>query len=161
MIKIILVIAIVIVLLIGAVFAGGYFYLYQKIGKIKQVDIDQNEIEITEGVEESLEEYRNIALLGIDSREDNYNRGNRSDCIIIARINNKTKQVKLVSVYRDTYLELTGRDLDKVTHAYSFGGPALTLSTLNTNLDLNIKDFVTVNFEALKEIVEEIRRYQN
>ncbi len=51
----------------------------------------------------------------------------------------KTKEVTLTSVYRDTYLEITGRNLDKVTHAYAYGGAALAISTLNTNLDLNIK----------------------
>lgn len=51
---------------------------------------------------------------------------------------------------------MTGRSLDKVTHAYSYGGPTLTLSTLNTNLDLDITEFVTVNFEAVKEIVNDL-----
>lgn len=78
--------------------------------------------------------------------------GNRSDCIIIASINEKTKDIKLISVYRDTYLLLDekGKErLDKVTHAYSYGGAQNTLKALNTNLDLNITEYVTVNFDAV------------
>ena len=68
----------------------------------------------------------------------------------------QTKQIKLVSVYRDTYLEIAGHGLDKVNHAYAFGGPVLSMSTLNTNLDLDITQFLTVNFTATKDIVDEI-----
>ena len=155
-VKGILMALIIIILLIGAVVGYGYWFVQNKVSKIQQVEVDKNEIEITTGVEEELADYRNIAILGIDSRQDSYSLGNRSDCIVIASINNKTKEVRLVSVYRDTYLELTGRSLDKVTHAYSYGGPTLALSTLNTNLDLDITEFVTVNFEAVKEIVNDL-----
>lgn len=155
-VKVILIVLLVLIIIIGAAAGCGYWYVQNKVSKINQVDVNEDEIEITEGVKEELADYRNIAILGIDSREDTYSLGNRSDCIIIASINNKTKEVKLVSVYRDTYLELTGRNLDKVTHAYSYGGPTLTLSTLNTNLDLDITEFVTANFDAVKEIVNDI-----
>ena len=155
-VKGILIALIIIILLIGAAVGYGYWFVQNKVSKIQQVEVDKNEIEITTGVEEELADYRNIAILGIDSRQDSYSLGNRSDCIVIASINNKTKEVRLVSVYRDTYLELTGRSLDKVTHAYSYGGPTLALSTLNTNLDLDITEFVTVNFEAVKEIVNDL-----
>lgn len=150
-------IILLIVLIIVSLTAGiCYWYVNEKLSKIQTVDVDKNEIEITEGVEEELTEYRNIALLGIDSRQDSYSKGNRSDCIIIASINNKTKEIRLLSVYRDSYLEITNRDLDKITHAYFYGGPTLTLSTLNTNLDLDITEFVTVNFDAVKEIVNDL-----
>lgn len=150
-------IILLIVLIIVSLTAGiCYWYVNEKLSKIQTVDVNKNEIEITEGVEEELTEYRNIALLGIDSRQDSYSKGNRSDCIIIASINNKTKEIRLLSVYRDSYLEITNRDLDKITHAYSYGGPTLTLSTLNTNLDLDITEFVTVNFDAVKEIVNDL-----
>ncbi len=70
--------------------------------------------------------------------------------------NNITKDVKLTSVYRDTYLDLDGRGLDKVTHAYFYGDAKLAINTLNKNLDLNIKEFVTVNFETVKTVVDAI-----
>lgn len=147
----ILVILFLIVLLLGI----SYYIVFNKISKINYVDIPREEIELTAGVEENLEEYRNIALFGIDTRDNTYD-GSRTDCIIIASINEKTKEIKLVSVYRDTYLQIPNRGLDKVNHAYSYGGAALSMSTLNINLDLDITEFVTVNFESTKEIVDAI-----
>jgi len=101
--------------------------------------------------------YRNIALLGIDSRADDYGLGNRSDCIIIASMDQKTKNIKLMSVYRDTYMQVEEHGkavLDKVTHAYAYGGAQNSLKALNTNLDLNISEYVTVNFDAVIAAVD-------
>lgn len=152
--KVILIIVIVLVVIIAGIAAAGFTYVYNMLGKMKQEEINLNAISIDDSVADELSDYRNIALFGIDSREDDYGRGNRSDCIIIASINKKTNEVKLVSVYRDTYLLLTGRNLDKVTHAYSYGGPELAVSTLNANLDLNIQEYVTVNFDAVVDAVD-------
>lgn len=146
----------VLVILLVAIIGGTFWFIHSKLSKIQQVDIDEGDLGVSAEVEESLSNYRNIAILGIDSREDTYERGNRSDCIIIASINNTTKEVKLVSVYRDTYVQIEGYGLDKITHSYSYGSAPLALNTLNTNFDLNIKDFVAVNFEAVKEIVDDI-----
>ena len=155
--KILIILIVVLIVLISTVFAG-YLYVNNKVNKINYVDIDESSIEINDNVEQELEKtgYRTIALLGIDSRADDYGKGNRSDCIILAVLNQKTKEVNLVSVYRDTYLKITGRNLDKVTHAYSYGGAELALSTLNTNLDLDITEFVTVNFEAVVDCVNSL-----
>ena len=109
---------------------------------------------ISEEVNSNLSEYRNIAIFGVDSRSNNLERGNRSDCIIIASLNNNTKEVKLISVYRDTFVQIEGHGLDKITHAYSFGSAPLAINTLNTNFDLNIKEFVTVNFDSVAEAVD-------
>ena len=147
----ILVLIIIILLFFGIILA----FFMSKLNKLNYVDVPKEDIEITEGVEENLKGYRNIALFGLDTREDSYE-GSRSDCIIIASISQETKNVKLVSVYRDTYLEIPGYGLDKVNHAYAYGGPALSMSTLNTNLDIDISEFVTVNFTATKDIIDEI-----
>ena len=150
-IKILIAVLVVIMLLIGAV----VYYVFNKLNKVNYMDISKEDIEITEGVKENLKGYRNIALFGIDTRANTYE-GSRSDCIIIASINQETKQIKLVSVYRDTYLEIPGTGLDKVNHAYAYGGPALSMSTLNTNMDLDITEFATVNFTATKDIIDYI-----
>lgn len=149
---IVLVLVVILVAIVGFVF----WYVHDKLNKVQKVDIDVSQIGVTEQTDEELEEYRNIALLGIDSRADEYSQGNRSDCIIILSINNKTNEAKLFSVYRDTYLDIEGHGLDKVTHAYSFGEAPLALKTLNTNLDLNIKEFVAVNFNALATTIDKI-----
>ena len=120
------------------------------------VDVNKEDLGITETVAENLTGYRNIAIFGVDSGADNYGVGNRSDCIIIASINNNTGEIKLISVYRDTYVNIKGHGLDKITHAYSYGEAPLAIKTLNTNLDLNIKEFATVNFDVVKETVDYI-----
>lgn len=152
--KIIGIIFLAIVIIIITAILTGYFYLNGKLSKMQQVNIDENNLSVDTAVEEQLTGYRNIALFGVDSRDNDLGEGNRSDCIIIASINNDTKEINLVSVYRDTYVDIEGYGLDKITHAYSYGGPELALKTLNKNLDLNIKEFVTVNFDAVADAVD-------
>ena len=145
----ILLIIIIIVVILAGVAVG---FVANKLGKINVEEINEEEVGITVKTKEELSGYRNIALLGIDSRADDYGLGNRSDCIIIASLDQKTKNIRLISVYRDTYLQLEEKGktvLDKVTHAYSYGGAQNTLKALNTNLDLNITEYVTVNFDAV------------
>lgn len=155
--KIIGIILLILVVIALGVVAGGYLYLRNGLlGQMQQVEINKENIEINEGVEQALEGYRVIALFGVDSRSNELEVGTRSDCIMLAIINQKNKNVKLVSVYRDTYLQIAKKGLDKVTHAYAYGGPELSMSTLNTNLDLNITEFATVNFDSLVDIVDAI-----
>ncbi len=155
-VKIFGILVLILIIILVAILGGMYWFIQDKLSKLQRIDLKEEELNITSEVEAALGGYRNIAIFGIDSREDSYEKGNRSDCIIIASLNNKTKEVKLVSVYRDTYVQIEGHGLDKITHAYSYGSAPLAISTLNTNLDLNIKEFVTVNFDAVKEIIDSI-----
>lgn len=150
LLKIILMILLIIIIIIAGIVAGGYSYIVSKLNKMQQVQINVEEL----NVNEEIKGYRNIALFGVDSRNSNLGKGNRSDCIIIASINEKTKDVRLLSVYRDTYVQIEGHGLDKITHAYSYGEAPLAIKTLNTNLDLNITEFVTVNFDLVAEAVD-------
>ena len=150
--KIVLVLLIILAILIVTAVGGAYY----KLSKIQRITLNEGNLGVSEQAKQNLSTYRNIAILGIDSREDSYSKGNRSDCIIIASINNDTKEVKLISVYRDTYVQIEEHGLDKITHAYSFGSAELALNTLNTNFDLNITEFVTINFDAVKEIIDSI-----
>ena len=153
--KVIGIIILILIILIGAVATGAYIYINQKFAKTQTIDINKEELNISEGVEEHLANYRNIAIFGIDNW-GNYDTGDRSDCIILASLNETTGEIKLISVYRDTFAEIEGKGLDKINHAYAFGSAQLALKTLNTNLDLNIKEFVTVNFDAVVEAVDEL-----
>ena len=145
----------ILILVILAIIAlgSGYFFIRGKLSKMQQVDIDENNLNVSQTVAENLSGYRNIAIYGVDSRDSDLGEGNRSDCIIIASINNDTKEINLISVYRDTYVDIDGYGLDKITHAYAYGGPELALKTLNENLDLNVTEFVTVNFDAVADAV--------
>lgn len=150
--KIVLVLMILLAILVGGIF----WFIHDKLAKLQQVEIKEEELGISNEVSTNLSGYRNIAIFGVDSRDNNLDKGNRSDCIIVASINNKTKEVKLISVYRDTYVQIEGHGLDKITHAYSYGSAPLAIKTLNTNLDLNIKEFVTVNFDSVAEAVDQL-----
>ena len=99
------------------------------------------------------EGFLNVAIFGDDAIGDS---GSRSDTIIIASVNLDTYEVRLVSVYRDTLLELEGGFLDKAAHAYAFGGSQGAVSMLNRNLDLNIQHYATIDFTAAALVVDAI-----
>ena len=101
--------------------------------------------------------YTNIALFGLDSTQQSLDSGNnRTDVMIIASINNKTGDTKLVSLYRDTYLDVGDGNYQKANAAYAFGGPEQAIKMINKNLDLNITDYVTVGFEGVTDLVDEV-----
>ena len=154
--KVLGIILLVIILILGILIGAGYVYITDKLGKMNTVELDESQLGITAEASTKLAKYRNVAIFGVDSRTDDYGQGNRSDCIIIASINNESKEVRLVSVYRDTYVNIQGHGLDKITHAYSYGEAPLAINTLNTNLDLNISEFVTVNFDSVSDAVDEL-----
>ena len=144
--RLVIIIEIIILLLLG-ICAFGMF----KLGKMNHTSlsgVNNNGLKQTG--------YTNIALFGLDSRGKDLGEGNRSDTIMIASINNETKKVKLVSVYRDTMLKQNGGHYDKANAAYSVGGPKAAINMLNENLDLNIKDYVSVNFLALADVIDMI-----
>lgn len=147
------IVGMVIVALIGGAFLYGN-YLFNKMEKVK---IDKNQIGIKQEVEEKLSKYDekiiNIALFGIDAEEGE---AGRSDAIIIATIDFNNKKVKLSSIMRDSYVNIGDRGLDKINHAYAFGGAELAIRTLNENFDLNIEDFVAVNFTTMPKIIDKI-----
>ena len=111
--------------------------------------------ELTEETLETMEEYTNIALFGLDTRQaGSLGKGNRSDTIMVASINNKTKDVKIVSIYRDSYLNLANDKYRKCNEAYSIGGPEQAVAMLNMNLDLKIDHYMSVDFLAVSEVVD-------
>lgn len=160
LLKALLIFLLVIIIICGVLAGLAWWYLNDKLDKIQYEEIDKTAIGISEESKEELSGYRNIAILGIDSRADDYSLGNRSDCIMIASIDRKTNDVKLCSIYRDSYLLMNNQSgneiIDKATHAYAYGGAQNTLKMLNTNLDLNIEEVVTVNFEAVVSAIDAI-----
>lgn len=159
--------AVVVVVLIAAL------YLVTKLDYIHRDEIEDNEVVNNPATEDETEflvnagdvvindsnsahmdGYRNIALFGVDARNNNLGKGVRSDTIIIASINEETKEVKLVSVYRDSYLNLGTDRYSKATEAYAAGGPRQAINMLNMNLDMNITDYITVGWAAVADTVD-------
>ena len=137
------------------VFGFLYVQFEKRLGNIDTVNIQSGDIQVNEEVENNavLHGYTNIALFGVDSRDGSMDYTN-TDTIIIASINNDTKVVKLVSIYRDTYLNIGEDRYGKANAAYANGGYKWAINMLNQNLDLDITDFVTVNMNALVEVVD-------
>lgn len=103
--------------------ASGVIFVAAKLGKLDTEEIDAADIQVNKEAEETGEGYTNVALFGIDSRSGELEKGTRTDCIIVASLNNKTKEVRMSSVYRDTLLDIKDGHLQKCNAAYSFGGP--------------------------------------
>ena len=121
--------------------------------------IDESQIVVNSEVVEKFEEseelkgYWNIALFGVDSTDGQIRKNTRSDTIMIASINQDTGDIRLVSVYRDTYLNLSNDRYNKCNGAYFSGGAEQAMAMLNMNLDLNLTDFVTVGYDAVIDCV--------
>ena len=153
--KVVLWILGVIISILLVTIGGIYSYGNHLFNKIEKIEIDKSDVGIKDEVEEKLSAYSdsviNIALFGIDAEEGGVG---RSDSIIIATIDTTHKKLKLISIMRDSYVTIEGHGDDKINHAYAFGGPQLAIKTLNENFDLNIDDFVAVNFTTLPKIID-------
>ena len=153
--KVVLWILGVIISILLVTIGGIYSYGNHLFNKIEKIEIDKSDVGIKDEVEEKLSAYSdsviNIALFGIDAEDGGVG---RSDSIIIATIDTTHKKLKLTSIMRDSYVTIEGHGDDKINHAYAFGGPQLAIKTLNENFDLNIDDFVAVNFTTLPKIID-------
>ena len=133
-------------------------YSVFKIEKVGKVNLPAEKFvinpEVEEKVETTMKGYQNIALFGVDSTSGALTKNTRSDTIMIASLNQDTGECKLVSVYRDTYLNLSNDSYNKCNSAYAKGGPMQAINMLNMNLDMNIKDFITVGFAGLSNTVD-------
>lgn len=153
--KILFILEIVVLLL----FIGGLFVYGQISAKLDKIDIQETDLAdqdiVTNDQAPQMTGYTTYALFGLDHRSKNEKLNTEnSDTIIIASINNDTKAVKLVSVYRDTLLNVKDDTYSKANSAYALGGPTNAVSMLNTNLDLNITDYVAIDFDALVTVVD-------
>jgi polyisoprenyl-teichoic acid--peptidoglycan teichoic acid transferase len=138
--------------------AGAFGYSYHQLNQIKKVELNKEEgalgikpsfeEEIKESQNVSTDNVRNILLLGVDKEE------NASDSIIVASIDESNKKLKMTSIMRDSYVDFEGQAIKKINYAYHFGGPQFAIKTINENFNLNIKDYVKVDFEGLVSIID-------
>ena len=148
----ILVIEIIVLLLLSVA-----LFVTIKLGKIKRDRTSMKDVEYNEDISAEsqalMDDYKTVALFGLDNRSNGNLSSGRSDVIILANINQKTRTVDLVSVYRDTYLDVGGGSFRKCNEGYA-KNPANAITMLNKNLDLNISDYLTVDFNAIIECVD-------
>ncbi len=145
-----------IIILVVAFVAIGAFWAYamsllNKVEKSPLEAKEPGELNITTNEYDGV---KNIALLGIDTRTDNTS--GRSDAVIVLTIDKKRDKIKLTSIARDSYVKIDGHGQDKLTHAYAYGKSTLAVKTLNKNFDLEITDYVTVNFFEFSRMIDYI-----
>lgn len=138
---------------------GIGFYANSLLGKVEKEELSKDDLGITDEIEKSISEYdnnkevKNIALFGVDTVEGETG---RSDSIMVLTVDKVHNKVKLSSIMRDSYVNIPGRGFDKINHAYAFGGPQLSISTINSNFKLNIDSFVSVNFSSLPKVIDKL-----
>ncbi len=151
----------IIELIVLLVLAAALF-VWLKLGKINHEDIDEQSLGISDEVDtELLNGYTNIALFGLDNRTMGKLESGNSDTIMILSIDNSSGEINLVSVYRDTIMAQQEEEdgefsYRKANAAFSYGGSEEAVRMLNTNLDLNITDYVTVDFQALIDAIDAV-----
>lgn len=137
----------------------GYGFVARTMAKIQRPEnFNMDSIatnEISEDVAEQMKGYWTIALFGVDSRGNVVTKGTNADVNMICNINRDTGEIKLVSVYRDTYLNVSKEGTyNKLNYAYAVGGPEQAIETLNRNLDLEINDYMTFNWKAVANAID-------
>lgn len=150
----------VLILLVGVLFL--YTQINKRMDRLNFTQAaDEQEVQINESVagSEVLSGYTNIALFGVDKRAEDEGANGNSDTAIIASINNDTKEVRLVSLYRDTYMRVDEDEYgngiyNKCNSAYLRGGPMQAVNMINTNMDLDIENYVAVDFSAMATVVD-------
>lgn len=155
----------VLVLLVAA---GVLFFTLRATDKkdgVKKIPLKEENIVVNEDVREKIENTAetedsaytgvfNVAFFGVDSRDGGLGKGNRSDTIMMCSVDMDTHEIRLISIYRDTYLNQGNDDYGKCNAAYAYGGPEQAISMINMNTDMYVTDYVTVGFEGLIEVVD-------
>ncbi len=142
------------VLLLAALIVGlvAYSYMNSLVDQMHEPTSEDYDLSLVD-----VDGYINILLLGVDSRDMDNIKGTRSDMIMIASINKDTYDVKLTSVYRDTYLKLGDTSTyDKITHACVYGGPEMTMKSLNQAMDIDLASYIVVNFKTVADVVDAV-----
>lgn len=143
--------------------AGLFLYamVQKNLDKINRIRVDLEQVQVNEGLDANLQAQehlsgcRTIAVVGVDSRDESTERGN-SDTMMIVVLDHDREMIRIVSIYRDTYLNIGDDTYTKCNAAYMRGGAEQFLSMLNTNMDLSITDFVTVDFSAVIDVIDSL-----
>ncbi|MEY8353750.1 LCP family protein [Lachnospiraceae bacterium 54-53] len=140
--------------LIGSMlgYAWNIIHMPQKLPEIQMPQIQNSNISIE--TQEKMEGYWTVAVFGVDSREGALGKETRSDMQMILNVNLGTGEIRMVSVYRDTYLKIDQKGrYDKINQAYFNGGPRQAIEALTENLDLNIDDYASFSWKAVADAI--------
>ena len=158
--------ALIIILIILLIFIFSVCgIVYYRLSQIEVTPIDKEDLEVNNDLyndvsdkvtEKEFNDIVNIALFGSDSRDVNNMSSGRTDCIMIASINPVKNTIKLISIPRDSYVNVPGYGYTKINHAYAYGGEQLTIKTINSNFGLNITEYITIDFSGLINVINSV-----
>ena len=144
-------------ILLSVIAFAAYSYVDKRLSGMSRLQWNPDEIkniEISQEKQEQMKGYWTIAVFGVDSRNSSVGKGNNSDVNMVCNINMDTGEIKLVSVFRDTYLNISDKNsYNKINAAYLQGGPEQAVKALNKNLDLDIDDYATFNWKAVADAI--------
>lgn len=119
-----------------------------------EVDPTAEEVQIAKEDQIDNDVY-NVLLVGTDSRDPNADMG-RSDSMMLVSFNKNEGKSSVISFLRDTLVDIDGYGKSRLGHTYAYGGVGLTINTLNQQFGLDIQNYVTINFENLVNIIDEL-----
>ena len=159
--RIMIIAAEILILLVLVVGAAGWYVYDQTFGSFAKVEFNKEEVEndnLSEQQLESMKGYLTIACFGVDSRKENgklnVGKGTNADVNMICSINLENGEIRLVSVFRDSYLNINDKNsYNKLNAAYAQGGPEQAVKALNKNLGLNITQYATFNWKAVADAI--------
>lgn len=154
------IIALEVLVIIGLVVGAGAYYIYhQTMDTMQKVEFNEAEVEnvnLSQEQVEKMEGYMNVLCFGVDSRmaggKQNVGKGTNADVNLIVSANLGTGEIRMVSVFRDTYLNISDKNsYNKINAAYAYGGPEQAVKAINKNLGLNITQYATFNWKAVAD----------
>lgn len=151
---------VVIIAIVLIVILCGYLFIKSKFDKMTYKELDETDLGIEVNNDDiaqvNVEDVTKFVIFGSDSRDTDNSYAGRSDTIIIVVINNIDKSINLISVPRDTYVEVPGYGMTKINHAYAYGQEQLSIKTLNTNFGLDLTQYVTIDFSGLVNCIDRV-----
>lgn len=153
------------VIIICIITVGIIVYINTLFSNMVHEDLDKSDLavnadlydEVKDNVSKNeFDNVVNVALFGTDSRDVENMEAGRADTIMIASVNQSKNSIKLISIPRDTYVEVPGYGKTKINHSYAYGKEQLTVKTINKNFGLNITDYATIDFSGLIHIINDI-----
>ena len=145
------------VLFVGGIFGSLFWMFYGgNVGVVSPDDVDPKADKVKIAKEEQKDkDVFNVLLVGTDSRDPDADRG-RSDSMMMVSFNKKAGKSTVISFLRDSLVDIDGYGKSRLGHAYAYGGVGLTINTLNETYDLDIQNYITISFDDLVSVIDEI-----
>lgn len=152
-ISIILICVLIIAGVIGSIFWGLY---RDSVGIVDPDDVDPTADQVQIAQEDQKDgDVTNVLLVGTDSRDPDSDMG-RSDSMMLVSFNRTKQKATVISFLRDSLVEIDGHGRSRLGHTLAYGGVGLTINTINKQFDLDIQNYITVSFDSLVHVIDEL-----